>query len=85
MNGPIGKFLSNAADALYSEVCAKLRQPRYASGNSDDHPRHFYFRTLSNILLRARERAHGGSFLVIGQVSALIEHLFDIDVTKFQR
>lgn len=65
MDGPIGKFLSNAADTLYSEVCTKLGQPRYASDNPDDHPRHFYFRTLSNILLRARERAHGGSFLVI--------------------
>lgn len=64
-DGPIGKFLGNAADALYSAVCAKLGRPRYASDDSDDHPRRSYFRTLSNILLRTRERAHGGSLLVI--------------------
>jgi len=65
-DGPIGIFLKDAADALYSDACSQLQQRYYHKDeDSDDHPRELYYSTLSNILMRTREKLHGGAFVVI--------------------
>ena len=64
--GPIGVFLEDAADALYGDACSQLQQREYdEEEDSDDYPRQLYYSTLSNILLRTREKLHGGAFVVI--------------------
>ena len=64
--GAIGDFLKPAADALYTETCARLKRSRFHPDDSpNEHPRNLYYATLSNILLRTRERQHGGSFVIV--------------------
>jgi len=65
-DGHMGDFLKEAADALYHEVCQRLKRKRYdPRSDSDDHPRQQYFRTLTNIAKLTRNRRHGGTFVVI--------------------
>ncbi|MCW3490234.1 DNA integrity scanning protein DisA nucleotide-binding domain protein [Dethiobacter alkaliphilus] len=63
--GFIGAFLKDAAESLYLETCKKLQTKRYYATDFDDHPRQQYFRTLTNIINLARERGHGGTFVII--------------------
>ena len=61
-DGAIGDFLKPAAVALYAETCSRLKRSRYdVNESSNDHPRQLYYATLLNLLMRARERRHGGS------------------------
>ena len=65
-DGAIGDFLRPTADALYLDVCSKLKRSRFsADESSNEHPRQLYYTTLLNVLLRTRERRHGGSFVIV--------------------
>jgi hypothetical protein len=64
--GHIGAFLRRPADDLYAEACKMLRRRRYhEEETSDNHPRTSYYRSVANILRRAREQLHGGTFVIV--------------------
>lgn len=64
--GHIGIFLQDAAESLYQEACKELGRKRYDQRKDEDnHPRNQYFRTLGNIINLAKERYHGGTFIIL--------------------
>jgi hypothetical protein len=64
--GPVGQFLSPAAQELYNETVRALGQKKYASQkDSDQHPTHLYYRTLARLLHLIREQRHGGTLLIL--------------------
>ena len=83
--GHIGDFLNEAAEDLYGQTCQVLGIKRYDSDiDSDNHPRHQYFRTLTNIVNLTREKGHGGSFIIFSNdISANDERLEDRVTIKY--
>lgn len=83
--GHIGDFLNEAAEALYKQTCHKIKRKRYDSDiDSDNHPQNQYFRTLTNIVNLARERGHGGSFIIFSDdISATDQRLEDRVTIKY--
>jgi hypothetical protein len=74
-DGHIGFFLQEAAESLYQKVCKELGRKKYdRRKDSDDHPRQQYFRTLANIINLARERYHGGTFIILPDEIGLEDH-----------
>ncbi len=64
-DGHIGNFLKEAAESLYQDATKALSRKKYSeSDDSDQHPRQSYYQTLTNIVARAAEKRHGGTFLV---------------------
>lgn len=84
-DGPIGDFLKSAADALYSEACDRLKRSRFrANESSNEHPRQLYYSTLLNLLMRTRERRHGGSFVIVpDELNATDSRLADRIAIKY--
>ncbi len=65
-DGSIGQFLQDTVQELYGDVIKKLDVKRFDTrADSDRHPRRQYFRALSNIINLAKERHHGGTFIVL--------------------
>lgn len=64
--GFIGEFLEKAAKELYDDVIKEMHVSKYdEKEDSDSHPQNLYYRTLSNIINLAKERHHGGTFIVL--------------------
>lgn len=64
--GKIGAFLNPAAQELYRDTTKVLKVDRYSvKDDSDRHPFHSYYRTLTRLLHLIREQRHGGALLIL--------------------
>ncbi len=82
-SGPIGNSLNRMYSGFYNDACKSLRRKQYdPKGWDEDYPKRFLIKFIGRILLRVRDRRHGGTILVIPddwQVSdATLQHILDI-------
>ncbi len=64
--GPIAAFLSDAVDAIHSEVCSAIGEPQYDRNEQiDDYPQYFFVKFLERLLFEIRRKRHGGAVLMI--------------------
>jgi hypothetical protein len=64
--GPLSDFLDPARNQLYSDVVAQLGTKKFdPDGADNDYPRRFYTFFLERLLFQARQRAQGGTVIMV--------------------
>lgn len=65
-SGPVGEYLTDMYSEFHSDVCEHLESDRYDPENEDeDYPQRFLREFIERILLRIRDRRHGGTLLIV--------------------
>jgi len=65
-SGPIGESLNHICSEFHNDVCKCLGKDKYdPEGYDEDYPQRFLREFLQRVLLRVRDRRHGGTILII--------------------
>lgn len=65
-SGPVGEYLNDMYREFHSDVCKHLGSDKYDPENKDeDYPQRFLRDFIERILLRIRDRRHGGTLLIV--------------------
>lgn len=65
-SGPIGESLNHIYSEFHYDVCKSLGEDKYdPEGYDEDYPQRFLREFLERVLLRVRNRRHGGTILII--------------------
>lgn len=64
--GPVGEYLTDIYKEFHSDVCKNLGVDKFDPENEDeDYPQRFLREFIERILLRIRDRRHGGTLLIV--------------------
>ena len=65
-SGPVGEYLNDMCREFHADVCKHLGSDKYdPKGHDEDYPQRFLIDFIKRILLRIRDRRHGGTLLIV--------------------